>query len=131
MANCIKMVCHYWGLEGAHLCILYYDEFYINFAKKIFNKFEKILQIAHLVPKMNFFPWLEYEEWYITSWYTAKPGFGQKPPSGQDGANRNKFSQIGQAIPEEIGYKHAHIHANIVLLYNRDNRNTDTLSISE
>ena len=43
---------------------------------------------------------------------------------------KKKFSQIGPAVPEEIGYKHAHIHANIVLLYNRDNRNTDTLSIN-
>ena len=53
---------------------------------KIFQKFEKILQIAHLVPKMNS-PWLEYEKWYITSWYTVKSDFCQILPdfSGKTG----------------------------------------------
>ena len=35
--------------------------------------------------------------------------FGQKPPPDQEGANKKKFSQIGPAVPEEIGYKHANI----------------------
>ena len=120
-------------------------------------------------------PWLEYEKWYITSWYTVKldfcpllpdfsgkkPDFGSgkpdtwsrnlfvfkhiwvevsitwefqpnrsnitlktgffrisgksgsrirnffglKPSRDQDGANKKKFSQIGPAVPEEIGHK--------------------------
>ena len=31
--------------------------------------------------------------------------FGLKPPRDQDGANKKKFSQIGPAVPEEIGDK--------------------------
>ena len=121
---------------------------------------------------MNF-PWLEYEKWCITSWYTVKPDFcpilpdfsgknripdpekwitdleiyaklvkntlkfgffrisgksgsrirnffGLKPSRDQDGANKKKFSQIGPAVPEEIGHKHTNTQANIVLLYKRD-----------
>ena len=51
-----------------------------------FQNFEKILQIAYLVPKMNS-PWLEYEKWYITSWYTVKSDFCQILPdfSGKTG----------------------------------------------
>ena len=33
---------------------------------------------------------------------------GQKPLPDQDGANK-KSSQIGPAVPEEIGYKHTYI----------------------
>ena len=32
--------------------------------------------------------------------------FGLKPSRDQDGANKKKFSQIGPAVPEEIGHKH-------------------------
>ena len=32
-------------------------------------------------------------------------------------ANKKRFSQIGPAVPEEIGHKQAHKHAKIVLLY--------------
>ena len=50
--------------------------------------------------------------------------FSLKPSRDQDGANKKKFSQIGPAVPEEIGRKHTNIHsntpANIVLLYKRD-----------
>ena len=59
-----------------------YDDSYHNFEKcsknheKSSKYFEKILQIAYLVPKMNS-PWLEYEKWYITSWYTVKPDFAK------------------------------------------------------
>ena len=31
--------------------------------------------------------------------------FGLKPSRDQDGANKKKFSQIGPAVPEEIGRK--------------------------
>ena len=31
--------------------------------------------------------------------------FGLKPSRDQDGANKKKFSQIGPAVPEEIGNK--------------------------
>ena len=31
--------------------------------------------------------------------------FGLKPSRDQDGANKKKFSQIGPAVPEEIGHK--------------------------
>ena len=37
--------------------------------------------------------------------------FGLKPPRDQDGANKKKFSQIGPAVPEEIGRKHTNTHA--------------------
>ena len=57
----------------------------------------QISQIALLVPKMNS-PWLEYEKWYITSWYTVKPDFcrifPEKPDSGSgkpDTQSRNLF----------------------------------------
>ena len=33
--------------------------------------------------------------------------FGLKPSRDQDGANKKKFSQIGPAVPEEIGRKQA------------------------
>ena len=33
--------------------------------------------------------------------------FGLKPSRDQDGANKKKFSQIGPAVPEEIGHKQA------------------------
>ena len=46
--------------------------------------------------------------------------FALKPSRDQDGANKKKFSQIGPAVPEEIGNKHTRKHANIVLLYKRD-----------
>ena len=32
--------------------------------------------------------------------------FGLKPPCDQDGANKKRFSQIGPAVPKEIGHKH-------------------------
>ena len=38
--------------------------------------------------------------------------FGLKPSRDQDGANKKKFSQIGPAVPEEIGHKQAYTHAN-------------------
>ena len=37
--------------------------------------------------------------------------FGLKPSRDQDGANKKKFSQIGPAVPEEIGRKQASKHA--------------------
>ena len=43
--------------------------------------------------------------------------FGLKPSRDQDGANKKKFSQIGPAVPEEIGREQTNRHANIVLLY--------------
>ena len=46
--------------------------------------------------------------------------FGLKPSRDQDGANKKKFSQIGRAVLEEIGRKHTNKHANIVLLYKRE-----------
>ena len=46
--------------------------------------------------------------------------FGLKQSRDQDGANKKKFSQIGPAVPEEIGRKQTNTHANIVLLYKRD-----------
>ena len=50
--------------------------------------------------------------------------FGLKPSRDQDEANKKKFSQIGPAVPEEIGREHTHKQTNqqtnIVLLYNRD-----------
>ena len=69
-----------------------FDDSYHNFEKcsknheKSSKYFEKILQIAYLVPKMNS-PWLEYEKWYITSWYTVKSDFCQILPdfSGKTG----------------------------------------------
>ena len=42
--------------------------------------------------------------------------FGLKTTPYQDGANKEKFSQIGPAIPEEIGHK----QTNILLLYMKD-----------
>ena len=44
--------------------------------------------------------------------------FGLKPSRDQDGANKKKFSQIGPAVPEEIGNRQTNKHTNIVLLYN-------------
>ena len=46
--------------------------------------------------------------------------FSLKPSRDQDGANRKKFSQIGPAVPEEIGREHTYTHANILLLYIKD-----------
>ena len=46
--------------------------------------------------------------------------FGLKPSPDQTGANKKKFSQIGPAVPQEIGHKHTSKHTNIVLLYNRE-----------
>ena len=46
--------------------------------------------------------------------------FGLKPSRDQDGANKKKYSQIGPAVPEEIGNRQTNKHANIVLLYKRD-----------
>ena len=37
--------------------------------------------------------------------------FGLKPSRDQDGANKKKFSQIGPAVPEEIGHKHTNTQA--------------------
>ena len=37
--------------------------------------------------------------------------FSLKPSRDQDGANKKKFSQIGPAVPEEIGRKQASKHA--------------------
>ena len=34
--------------------------------------------------------------------------FGLKPPRDQDGANKKKFSQIGPAVPEELGNIQTH-----------------------
>ena len=41
--------------------------------------------------------------------------FWPKHPLTQDRANK-KISQISPVVPEEKGYKHAYIHANIMLL---------------
>jgi len=53
--------------------------------------------------------------------------FGLKPSRDQDGANKKKFSQIGTAVPEEIGRKHTHKQTNtqtsccyIIEIYNTD-----------
>ena len=53
--------------------------------------------------------------------------FGLKPSRDQDGANKKKFSQIGPAVPAASIHtnQQTNKHANIVLLYNRDN--TDRL----
>ena len=37
--------------------------------------------------------------------------FGLKPSRDQDGANKKKFSQIGPAVPEEIGHEQTRTHA--------------------
>ena len=50
-----------------------FDDVY-PYLEKSSKNFEKIRQIQHLEPKMNS-PWLEYERWYITSWYTNKLDF--------------------------------------------------------
>ena len=42
--------------------------------------------------------------------------FTKNPPPDQVEANKKKFSQIGPAVPEEIG----HNHTNILLLYIED-----------
>ena len=55
--------------------------------------------------------------------------FGLKPSRDQDRANKKKFSHIGPALPEEIGHKHTNKQTNIVLLYKRDNKKKDLLSI--
>ena len=47
--------------------------------------------------------------------------FRVKTTPGQDGANKKKFSQIGPAVPEEIGHEQTNKQTNIVLLYKRDN----------
>ena len=36
--------------------------------------------------------------------------FSLKPSQDQDGADKKKFSQIGPAVPEEIGREHTYIH---------------------
>ena len=36
--------------------------------------------------------------------------FGLKPSRDQDGANKKKFSQIGPAVPEEIGHRQTDRH---------------------
>ena len=48
--------------------------------------------------------------------YRIRNFFGLKPKLAQDGANKKNFSQIGPAVPEEIGRK----QTNIVLLYIED-----------
>ena len=40
------------------------------------------------------------------NWIPDLKFFGQKSPPDQDGAYKKKFSQIGPAVPEEIGHKH-------------------------
>ena len=42
--------------------------------------------------------------------------FGLKPSRDQDGANKKKFSQIGPAVPEEIGHKHKQAHKHRVAI---------------
>ena len=54
---------------------------------------------------------------YTIFWWLL---FGKKPLPDQDETNKKKFSQIGPAVPEEIGHKQTERHANIVLLYKRD-----------
>ena len=58
--------------------------------------FEKILQITNWVPKMNS-PWLEYEKWYITSWYTVKPDFCPILP---DFSGKNRIPDPENRIPD-------------------------------
>ena len=36
--------------------------------------------------------------------------FSLKPPCGQDGANKKKFSQIGPAVPELLSLTHTNTH---------------------
>ena len=79
-----------------------FDDSYHNFEKcsknheKSSKYFEKILQIAYLVPKMNS-PWLEYEKWYITSWYTVKPDFCPILP---DFSGKNRIPDPENRIPD-------------------------------
>ena len=62
----------------------------------ILKNFEKILQIAYLVPKMNF-PLLEYEKWYISSWNTVKLDFCPILP---DFSGKNQIPDPENRIPD-------------------------------
>ena len=89
------------------ICVKTYlgqGEYYLKFSAKLVKKH----------PKIRVFP--DFRKIRIPD----PEFFGLKPSRDQDGANKKKFSQIGPAVPEEIGRKQTNTHANIVLLYKRD-----------
>ena len=91
------------GNWKGHIYVYYIMMNFILILQRIFKKFEKILQIAHLVPKMNS-PWSEYEKWYITSCYIVKPYFCQILLDFLENS-RFRIQKTGYLIQKFIGVK--------------------------